>query len=102
MPVLEALHDIIISNEMVLVRSCLEWCCKDCIGVTRICNHDVLIAASRMYQESASIIGVQLGNRLNSNVQFIDTQVLSEYRSGLRIRYRYRNRHSRYLRLSGP
>ena len=73
MHVLEALHDVIISNETVLVRSCLERCYKDGIGVTMIHNHDVLIAASRAYRESTRIISVKNRNRLNTNVQLIDT-----------------------------
>ena len=72
MPVLEALHDSIICNETVLVGTCLERLCKDCIGITMISNYDILIAASRLYRESTSVVRVQFRYRLNANVKLID------------------------------
>ena len=73
MLVLEVLHDSIICKEMVLVSPCLEWLCKDCIEITMIRNHYVLIAASRLYWESTRTICVQFRNRLNVNVKLIET-----------------------------
>ena len=68
---LEAVHDGIVGGDAVFVLTRLEGGLEDCIGVTVVGDHNVLVAAAGANGEATCVVCVELLDGFHPDVDFV-------------------------------
>ncbi len=67
----EAVHDGVIGGQLVFIGPVDIRGAENCVAAAVECNGDVLVAAVSPNEESAGVVGVELGKRKVRDVELI-------------------------------